>query len=209
MLDYWESLFKNEGALWKFEPSDSAIKAMNLFKSNGLNKILIPGCGYGRNAKLFDDNGFDVTGIEISKSAIDIAKSNGMHCKFHHGLVTSMPFDDERYDGIFCYSLLHLLNKLERKIFLKSCHNQLKGGGLMYFVVASKQMDFYGSGRYISKDRYKIPNGLKVYFYDAISLSKEFSDFGIFECNEIIEPIKYLEGNQSIKLLYVICKKPK
>lgn len=68
---------------------------------NRLNRILIPGFGYGRNAKLFIENGFDVTGIEISQSAIDLAKTNGLNCMIHHGSVTSMPFDDKIYDGIF------------------------------------------------------------------------------------------------------------
>ena len=44
----------------------------------------------------------------------------------HHGSVVSMPFDNEQYNGIFCYSLIHLLNKTERRAFLKSCFNQLK-----------------------------------------------------------------------------------
>jgi len=63
MFDYWESRFKNEGAMWKFEPSDSAIKALELFKYWKLIDILIPGFGYGRNAGLFLENGFKVTGI--------------------------------------------------------------------------------------------------------------------------------------------------
>jgi hypothetical protein len=71
--DYWETKFKEEGIAWKFEPSDSALIALDLFKANQLNKILIPGVGYGRNAKVFCDNGFNVTGIEISQTAIDLA----------------------------------------------------------------------------------------------------------------------------------------
>ena len=51
--EYWESRFKDEGAMWKFEPSDSALITLDLFKSNRINKVLIPGFGYGRNAKLF------------------------------------------------------------------------------------------------------------------------------------------------------------
>jgi len=64
MINYWDSKFKNEGASWGFEPSASAVIALELFKQNGLYIILIPGFGYGRNAKLFLDSGFDVTGIE-------------------------------------------------------------------------------------------------------------------------------------------------
>ncbi|RPH31044.1 MAG: class I SAM-dependent methyltransferase [Bacteroidales bacterium] len=207
MIEYWESRFSNEGAMWKFEPSDSAVAAMNLFKSNSIRKILIPGCGYGRNTKIFYNNGFEITGIEISKSAIEIAKENGLNCKFHHGSVASMPFDNDQYEGIFCYALIHLLNRTERRAFLESCYNQLKVGGLMFFVIASKAMSLYGSGRFLSKDRYEISKGLKVFFYDQDSTIKEFSDFGIVEFKEIEEPVKYMVGQEPIKLIQVICKK--
>jgi SAM-dependent methyltransferase len=207
MIDFWESLFKKEGALWKFDPSDSAIIALETFKSEKINNILIPGIGYGRNAKLFCENGFNVTGIEISGSAIELAKANRLNCKIFHGSVTSMPFNNEIYDGIFCYSVIHLLNKRERHIFLKSCYNQLKQDGLMIFVVASRQMSMFGNGKYLSKDRYEIAKGLRVFFYDSESVSKEFSVFGLIDCKDIEEPIKYMEGQESIKLKFVVCRK--
>jgi len=205
--EYWESRFKDEGAMWKFEPSDSALITLDLFKSNRINKILIPGIGYGRNAKLFHDDGFEITGIEISKSAIDLAKSIGLDCKIHHGSVTSMPFDNEHYGGIFCYALIHLLNKTARRIFLKSCYNQLKTGGLMIFTVVSKQANMFGNGRQLSKDRFEIMKGLNVYFYDSDSVKKEFADFGLTEFKDIEEPIKHMIGQESLKCKFVICRK--
>jgi len=207
MMEYWESRFKTEGVMWKIEPSDSAFKALEIFKRNHFNKILIPGAGYGRNAKLFHDGGFDVTGIEISESAISLAKANGLNFKIHHGSVTSMPFDNEIYDGIFCYALIHLLNKNERRVFLKSCYRQLSLGGLMIFVVASDQMSLCGSGRLLSKDRYEISKGLKVFFYDSDSIFNEFSAFGMTGCNDIDEPVKFMAGQESVKMKYVVCKK--
>ena len=148
MDEYWEYRFKNEGAMWKFEPSDSATSALKLFKSEKINKILIPGFGYGRNARLFVDNGFRVTGIEISGSAIGLARKNGLNCEIHHGSVTSMPFDQQKFDGIFCYATLHLLNKQERRKFLCACYDQLIKNGLMIFVVATTDNGLYGSGKY-------------------------------------------------------------
>jgi SAM-dependent methyltransferase len=207
MIEYWESKFKNEGAMWKFEPSDSALIALDYFRSNKISKILIPGSGYGRNAKLFHDNGFHVTGIEISKSAIDIAITNGLVFQIYNGSVMSMPFDDEMYDGIFCYALIHLLNKKERRQFLNACSNQLRTGGIMIFVVATIKNSLYGSGRKLSNNRYEISKGLDVFFYDSESVSKEFSDFGMITCNEIEEPIKFMEGQAPVKLNFVICKK--
>jgi SAM-dependent methyltransferase len=207
MNEYWEYRFKNEGAMWKFEPSDSAITTLKLFKSERINNILIPGFGYGRNARLFVDDGFRVTGIEISASAIVLARDNGLSCMIHHGSVTSMPFDRQKFDGVFCYATLHLLNKPERRKFLCACYDQLIKNGLMIFVVATTDNNLYGSGKYISRNRFEIAKGLKVYFYDSESVIKEFSDFGIIECNDIGEPVKFMDGQESVKLKYVVCRK--
>jgi 2-polyprenyl-3-methyl-5-hydroxy-6-metoxy-1,4-benzoquinol methylase len=207
MIEYWESRYKNEGAMWKSEPADSALFALELFKSYGINSILIPGIGYGRNAKLFLDSGFKVTGIEISESAINLAKARGLNCNIYHGSVTLMPYENEQYGGIYCYALIHLLNKTERRTFLNLCYNQLEKGGLMIFIVASKQMSLYGCGKYLSKDRYKITKGLKVFFYDSESVIKEFSDFGMIEFRNTEEPIKFMEGEEPIKMICVICKR--
>lgn len=207
MTGYWESRFKNEGAMWKFEPSDSAIYTLELFKNEQINDILIPGFGYGRNAKLFVDNGFKVSGIEISASAIELARINGIKCKIHHGSVTSMPFDNKIYDGIFCYALIHLLNKRERRKFLISCYKQLNNNGLMVFVVASKYTELFGHGKYLSRDRYEIAKGLSAFFYDSDSVLNEFSDFGMMECKDIEEPVKFMPGENSVWLKIVICRK--
>jgi SAM-dependent methyltransferase len=207
MKEYWESRFSNEGAMWKFEPSDSAIAAVSTFKTENITKVLIPGFGYGRNGRLFIDNGFDVTGIEISQSAIEIARSSGIGCPVHNGSVTAMPFDDEQYDGIFCYAVLHLLNWRDRKIFIMSCFSQLKPGGLMIFTLASKETSLYGHGRYLSKDRYEIAPGLNAFFYDSVSAEKEFAIFGITELKNIEEPVKFMEGEDPVKMIQVTCRK--
>ncbi|MDV3429151.1 MAG: class I SAM-dependent methyltransferase, partial [Bacillota bacterium] len=114
MTEFWESSFIKNQMMWGFEPSDSAILTKDFFLEKKVNDILIPGIGYGRNAKVFIDNGINVTGIEISKTAIDLARQNGLNIPIFHGSVTYMPFDNKLYDGIFCYALIHLLNNHER-----------------------------------------------------------------------------------------------
>jgi SAM-dependent methyltransferase len=207
MSEYWESKFKAEGAMWRFEPSDSASIAVELFEAENLHHILIPGIGYGRNAGIFYEHGFKLTGIEISKSAIDIARANGLDFKIHHGSVLSMPFDNERYDGIFCYALIHLLNLNERRRFLTACYNQLIEGGIMIFVVATTQMSMYGTGKFLSKDRYRISSGLNVFFYDDASVINEFTRFGLTTHYNIAEPVKFTSGFDPMPLKFVMCKK--
>jgi 2-polyprenyl-3-methyl-5-hydroxy-6-metoxy-1,4-benzoquinol methylase len=74
MAEFWETSFKDKQEMWGWEPADSAIETLELFKKHGLNEILIPGFGYGRNAKIFTEEGLKVTGIEISETAIGLAK---------------------------------------------------------------------------------------------------------------------------------------
>jgi SAM-dependent methyltransferase len=207
MTDYWESRFLAEGAMWGFEPSDSAFRAIDIFKSNGIKSVLIPGMGYGRNAELFIKEGFEVTGIEISESAIKIAKEKGLDCNIHHGSVTSMPFSDDTYDGIFCYALIHLLNGHERKRFLRECFKQLNFNGLMIFIVATTQNQLYGKGRLLGKNRFEISKGLKVFFYDDEAIQNEFSHFGMIKNQIIKEPVKFMKEADPVILRFILCQK--
>lgn len=208
MTDFWDKIFEKEKTNWGFTPSDSAILTKDFFLLKKIKNILIPGIGYGRNAKIFHENGINVEGIEISKIAIELAKSvNGLDLIIHHGSVTDMPFDNKKYDGIFCYALIHLLNKSERKKFIQNCYNQLMSNGYMIFSVASKKASMFGNGRFLSKDRYEMQKGLNVFFYDSESVKDEFKDYGLVEFNEIDEPIKHLENEPPLKLIYVKCRK--
>lgn len=208
MKEYWESSFKEMQTTWGFEPSDSAIISKDFLLDNKAKEILIPGIGYGRNARIFCDNGFNVTGIEISKTAIDLARSYiGPDFKIHHGSVTEMPFDNNIYDAIFCYALIHLLNFKERKKFIKDCFNQLKPNGYMIFTVVSKKASMYGNAKRLSKDRFEIMKGLSVFFYDSDSVKREFEKYGLLEITEIDEPIKHMENEPPLKCLLIKCQK--
>jgi SAM-dependent methyltransferase len=207
MKEFWENMFQKIGLLWQFEPADSAIKACDLFAENGSGKILVPGFGYGRNARLFVERGLEVTGIEIAETAIRLARENGWTGPVHHGSVNDMPFDDTIYDGIFCYALIHLLNQNERRKFLKNCYNQLRKGGIMVFSVVSKEYKLYGNGRPVSKDRFRTTNGLNVFFYDSESIENDFGKFGLVEFHKLDEPFKHMENEEPMKFYLVICRK--
>ena len=90
---------------------------------------------------MFIDNDINVTGIEISRTAMDLAKQNGLEdISIYHGSVNEMPFDNKSYDGIFSHALLHLLSEQERVKFIKDCYNQLKPGGYMVLQLFLKKL---------------------------------------------------------------------
>ena len=93
MTEFWEKSFIEKQTMWGFSPSESAIITKDYFIENNIRDILIPGIGYGRNAKVFIDNDINVTGIEISKTAIDLARQYGININIFHGSVGDMPFE--------------------------------------------------------------------------------------------------------------------
>lgn len=208
MTEFWEANFRDKQEMWGDKPADAAIATVELFKKHGLNKILIPGFGYGRNAKIFTDNGLNVTGIEISKTAIVLAKKHyGDNLKVHYGPVSNMPFDQETYDGIFCYALIHLLDENERKKLIKDCYNQLRTNGYMVFTAISTHDNSYGKGEFLSKNRYLMEHGAKLFFYSPGSITDEFGKYGLIESKEVEESAKPMGNRPSHIFWQVVCKK--
>jgi len=186
--EFWETAFTEKQEMWGLAPVNSVKIALETFKENNVQHVLIPGFGYGRNAQPFINAGMRVTGIEISQTAIEMANKHfGNATPVFHGSVTEMPFDTKKYDGIFCYALIHLLNQNERRKLVQDCYNQLEENGVMIFSVVSKKAETYGTGKYISKDRYAHFGGVKLYFYDEDSIQKEFGKFGLLNIQEIKE----------------------
>lgn len=187
-LEFWETAFIERGEMWGLEPCNSARIAKDFFVQRSVKTVLIPGVGYGRNAQPFIESGMNVTGIEISQTAIDMnRKLYGSTMKICHGSVCDMPFDDIVYDGIFCHALIHLLDEREREKLISDCYSQLTENGCMVFSAISKQAETYGTGKFISKDRWEIFEGVKMYFYERDSITAEFTKAGLVEIVDINE----------------------
>jgi len=205
-MNFWDNLFK-DGAIWDMNPTDSAIWCAQYFKDENISNVLIPGIGYGRNAVPFLDKEIHVTGIEISQNAIETANNEGLTIPIHHGSVLEMPLDNNVYNGIYCYSVLHLLNKHERKQFLTSCYNQLNDNGIMVFVVVSTDSSLFKQGRLISNNRRKLVIGQTVYFYNKHSIEKEFGNYGLIGYTEYDEPIKHMPNEDPLRCFKIVCRK--
>lgn len=199
MTEFWEAAFKDKKEMWGFEPAKSAILAKDFFLEQKVKTVLIPGIGYGRNANIFLKNGMVVTGIEISQTAINLAKNHyDDHLTIYHGSVTEMPFDKALYDGVFCYALIHLLDEKERIKLISDCYNQLSDNGVMIFTTITQKAATYGQGTPIGKDRFELFGGVQMFFYDVDTIKKEFGASGLVE-------IRAVEENYPFYL--IICKK--
>ena len=206
MTELWEATFTEKQLMWGHEPSQSALRAAELFAELGVKTVLVPGVGYGRNAKPFLERGMSVTGIEISETAISLARTElGLDFPIHHGSVTDMPFDGERYDGIFCFGLLYLLDAAAREKLIADCYRQLAPGGSMVFVVISKKAPMYGVGPKLGEDLYERVPGMPMYFYDSDTITRAFRTYG----SMTLEPIGEPAHATSLPFHFISCRKPR
>ena len=118
-----------------------------------------------------------------------------------------MPFDQELYNGIFCYALIHLLNDEERIKLIADCYNQLEPNGYMVFVAISKMDSRYGEGRKVRKDTFETKHGATLFFYDSESVKTEFGSYGLIKSEEINEPKTNVGNKPSQKYLLITCRK--
>jgi len=205
MTEFWERAFAKMQLAWGTGPTVSAGLAADAFARAGARDVLIPGFGYGRNARPFLERGMSVTGIEISETAISLARSAlGLEVPIHHGSVADMPFDRRQYDGIFCYGLIYLLDAAGRAKFIDDCFRQLMPGGLMMFTVISKEAPMYGQGPKLGDDWYERAPGLPMFFYGDEAIQREFGAHGLAHSSRVDEPQH--EGS-TFPFINVVCKK--
>jgi len=116
---------------------------------NKKKKILDAGCGEGRFLKYFVDNKYNITGMDLSKEYIRLAKKNVGKGKFVVGSVTNIPFKDNSFDYIFSVDVFQHVPDLNKAI--KETQRVLKKGGTLIIIDKNK----YGLNK-----KYLIPQKL-------------------------------------------------
>jgi hypothetical protein len=57
----------------------------------------------------------------------------------------------------------------------------------MVFATITKKAQLYGQGNCIGTDRFELPGGLKMFFYDMATIHEEFGKAGLFEILDVID----------------------
>jgi len=207
-MEYWNNRFSDKGKIWGIEPSKAAKCALKLFKKYKINKILIPGAGYGRHTKFFSTQNYKVTGIEFSKIALNIAKKFDPKSTLILGSVLDMPFNEEKYDAIFCHNLLHLLLENERVSFLEKCYNQLKVNGFVFFTVFSELEESFGKGATIEENTFESKPFRPTHYFTEEDILNHFKSYTVIKTNILKEKENHGDlGPHTHKLRYIFALK--
>ena len=204
---YWDKRFQDEGYVWGTQPSQTAEYAAKIFRQNGAKKIMVPGSGYGRNTKLFSESGFAVTGIEISGIACEMAREYDPLTTHFQGTATDMSFLEERFDAIYCFNVLHLLEEGEREAFIRECTDRLNDGGLLFFTAFSDHDPSRGRGKQLGENTFESRPGRPAHYFSEETFLYYFRDFTVLETGIVEDPENHGEGPHTHVLRYILARK--
>ncbi|MEM3405621.1 MAG: class I SAM-dependent methyltransferase [Candidatus Pacearchaeota archaeon] len=108
------------------------------------------GCGVGNYVIIFSKYGYKVTGIEISKSRLDIARKNcrkyKVKAKLILGDIKKMPFKNESFDIVFCHGVVEHFPDSEKGV--RELYRVLKKNGKAMISVPNK-ITFFEINKYL------------------------------------------------------------
>ncbi len=146
----WEKEYRNPKLVTKNDgPQSDTLRFLKFLKKEQKYRvedksILDLGCGTGRNANYLAEKGNSVIGLEISKTALDIAKDRakelGLSVDYRSSDI-GYPYkiDDISIDIVLDITSSNSLNEVGREIYLTETNRVLKNGG--YFFVRALAKD--------------------------------------------------------------------
>lgn len=150
---FWEEKYASGHA--QRYPWDSVVSFVfrNIPPGLDKNKIRILEVGFGTASNLWfaAREGFDVYGVEASKSAVDYAISrmdrDGLVADLRCGDLESLPFEDDMFDLVIDRSALtcNEIDKMKRSI--TDIHRVIKPGGHFLFTPFSVEHSSASAGR--------------------------------------------------------------
>ena len=159
------------------DPPELLVKAVETGKIKPC-KAADLGCGAGNYSVWLAQQGFNVTGFDISENAIkhaqNLAMKKGMSCHFiATDLTGDLKLYNENFDFAFDWEVLHHVFPEDRQHYLKNVHDILRSTGKYLSVCFSeKDPDFGGEGKYR-----KTPLGTTLYFSSENELIESYKPY--------------------------------
>jgi SAM-dependent methyltransferase len=139
----WDSEYRNPKLVTKNDgPQSDTLRFLKFLKKEEKYEVeerivLDLGCGTGRNSNYLAEKGNSVIGIEISKTAINLAKARaldiGVSVDYRQGDI-GQPYEieDSSVDIILDVTSSNSLDENGRSVYLSECSRVLKTGGYMF-----------------------------------------------------------------------------
>jgi ubiquinone/menaquinone biosynthesis C-methylase UbiE len=180
-------LHENISPVMKYFRGRKVQTALTLGKFKYGSKLLEVGCNTGQYTTLFGALGYQMSGVDLSDNAIELAKENSKSLNlnidyFQADVEKLSMLEENSFDGIVSFSALRYLSDL--KIAFKEIHRVTKKGGVVVLDFPNKHCPWFN----ILKNRFGVGNHINDHFYTIKVLSTLFEEAGFsgFEARKIL-----------------------
>ena len=149
LIKYWNQFYKKESIRHESTFARLTLKKINIKKP----RVLDIGCGNGRDSYFFNKKGFKVTGIDISKKAIQknskVLVKNLIFKKF------DIDKDEikNKYDVIYCRFFVHTVSELLENKLISLIKKSKNKGTLVFFEFRNYKDKIFGNFKAIDHNK--------------------------------------------------------
>jgi SAM-dependent methyltransferase len=199
---HWDEKFQNRE--WGRYPPEDLVRFMGRFYRDADRQnisVLEIGCGPGANIWFLHREGYRVSGMDGSPTAVEIAQKrtlsenaglNAQPVDLRTGDFSSLPWEDQSFDAVIdIFSLYaNTLPVIEKTV--KEIHRVLKPGGRLYSKTWGRNTAGYGGGDQLEAGTFdNIPFGPCAnmgvsHFFDEAELRSIFKEFRIDMIDRVV-----------------------
>lgn len=149
-----------------------ACPEIQLFREHDIRTVCDAGCGWGAYALALVSNGFDVTALDVSGTAVEITG----RVLDHYGLplagrrtasVLDTGYPDGAFDGVVCFSVLDHMTVPDAKAALRELGRITRPGGLLLLAFDAPEADDLAREHTLLPDgSIRYPSGMILHPYD-------------------------------------------
>jgi ubiquinone/menaquinone biosynthesis C-methylase UbiE len=135
----WEKIFEEKGYVF-VDPHQDMSRLTKLFHSKNVKKVLDLGCGTGRHLVFLSRAGFEVSGFDSSKTALELTEkwlkeeeldADIRLCRMEE----SFPYPDAFFDAVISIQVIHHNLMQDIRTSIREVERVLKIGGIIFITV--------------------------------------------------------------------------
>jgi len=148
------------------KPVPFVVEAVPTIRHRKIKSVLDLGCGTGRHCVYLAKKGFHVIGVDVSKSALKMAKQWARkerlkNLVFICGTMTQIPLIDNYFDAVISISVVHHAVKKDIEKTIAEIHRTLKKNGFFLANLASVKDPRYGAGKKVENNTFRVPEAFE------------------------------------------------
>lgn len=184
----WERIFAQDGRVFT-EELPAQREVIQRFQGRRFRRILDLGCGNGRHSVALAAAGFEVLGLDISRSGLSLTKEWLQELDLRAVLVQAdtrqpFPLKENCLDGVLSTQVIHHAYHDQVLLAIAEIHRILKPGGLAFITVPRSS---YSQKKSLKLERHTyLPlegpeSGLPHHIFNERRLRRAFRSFVIHE----------------------------